>query len=139
MAKGIYTTVGNTTKKVKKLYAAIGGVTKKIKKVYAVIDGKTRLIWNGLRGVSEAPRLTDRNNYTYDWASTEDGVTYTSYYTGTSFQTYLPYVWVRNNTMYRLLKDHNTSNNTNTNTLQKKEFGFPVHHQLPESTPTHVH
>ena len=46
MAKGIYATVGNTTKKVKKLYAAIGGVTKKIKKVYAVIDGKTRLLFN---------------------------------------------------------------------------------------------
>lgn len=123
MAKGIYTAVGSSTKKVKKIYGAIGGTTRKIKKAYAVVDGKTRLIWSGTRCVSEAPRMTNRSNYTYDWASTEDGVTFTSYYTGTSFQTYLPYVWVRNNVMYRLLKDYNKSSYLNTCTLQKKEFG----------------
>lgn len=47
MAKGIYTAIGSSTKKVKKLYGVIGGVTRKIKKAYAVIDGKTRLIWSG--------------------------------------------------------------------------------------------
>ena len=51
MAKGMYASIGGTTKKIKKNYAVVGGVTKKIKKMYAVIDGKTRLIFSGDEGL----------------------------------------------------------------------------------------
>lgn len=46
MAKGMYATVGSTTKKITKNYAVINGSTRKVTKMYAVVDGKTRLVWS---------------------------------------------------------------------------------------------
>lgn len=46
MAKGMYSAIGGSTRKITKNYAVVGGVTKKITKMYAVVNGVTRLIWD---------------------------------------------------------------------------------------------
>ena len=88
MAKGIYATVGNTTKKVKKMYAAIGGVTRKIKKAYAVVGGKTRLLFNSEYTKVSVTSNTLQGEYRFYNSGTDIALPYNGnsnvleYYTG---------------------------------------------------------
>lgn len=42
---GIYASVADKTKKIKKIYAPVNGYTKKVAKIYASVNGKTKLVY----------------------------------------------------------------------------------------------